>query len=215
MPSKPFNVLSNTLKETIERNQSTLTYLNDVKNYGWEKWFQVELAATLNKNGTAYIETPYSLDLRKKLPKNKREFSNCYVDIKYLIANQLRERFNVVELKIAKKTSVLRSVLTDLNKIAAIRSKEWDIRSVCVVLIHGPVASQSKFTSIAESLKNHNLPNNAQLNVERSPIKNTDFHLVIIGWQRGATAKMNKASYSTWLDQVSKIFKAKGVKQKH
>jgi len=100
---------------------------------GWEKWLQIEFAEFLNSHPDIkawWRESQYLLD--KRLVASRK---NCAVD--FLIHQRYKQSHIALELKQANSPNTcLKNMLIDKKKIASIRSKKFDIRSVWCLGVH-------------------------------------------------------------------------------
>lgn len=178
-------------------------------SYGWEKWFQVELAYELSSHGDALLEAQRAFDGRKQLPDKKVNNSNAFIDILFRKKNDLKEKYAAIEIKLTCTEQGLRQVLQDLVKVRALLSSVWDFRSVIVIFVHGVNDGRrdGKFIRVKTGICAHE-------NVK--PIKTEHFEFLVFGWEpaRDTTVKMSHETYDTWLEHIKAIFKSEGVEPK-
>lgn len=175
--------------------------------YGWEKWFQVELAYELSSQGEAYVEKQCAYDKNKKLPIGKLQNSNAFIDIIFRKNNDIKDYFSAVELTVGRTRQSLRKVLSDLIKIKAIKNSEWKFRSVFIVLVYDSnYEKNTKFVQLYDKL------------IEKYNIKPIDFcgfTFLVFGWEpQGLKANMVNSSYGDWVDGLEKVYKEYGVTPK-
>lgn len=177
--------------------------------YGWEKWFQVELACELRKTGDAYIEDQFSFNKNKKLTQGRVKNSNGFIDIVYRHNGDLKAPYSAIEIKLDRTEQGLRSVLSDFQKIRAIKEREWAWRSVFSVFIFqkGGGSRGSKFSKILEAI------------CERNGVKTFsvgEFEFLVFGWEpsNNQTKLMAYSEYKDWFKDLTKLYKEGDVQLK-
>ena len=74
MASKRAEFVFNAVREAVNDAPEHFKFLHEYENH-WEKWFQIELATSLKRNGARDIEFEYS-DCRFDLHKKKYVMAN-------------------------------------------------------------------------------------------------------------------------------------------
>ena len=190
----------------MKKNKIKLDFLRGC--YGWEKWFQVELAHMLTSHGEAHIEVPYAFDKRKKIPEKRVKNENAYIDVVFRKTNDLKNKYSAIEIKLIRTEQGLRQVLQDLVKVQAVLGSKWDFRSVIVVFIHGMENdTNTNYVKIKNKIcEDYNV----------KPIGSEHFEFLIFGWEpkTNATGQMSHTSYQAWFKEIKEIFKKYGVTPK-
>lgn len=100
---------------------------------GWEKWLQIEFATFLRDHAeirTWWRESKYEIDKRVLASRSK-----CAVD--FLVHQKGKQSHMALELKqVNSPNSCVCGMLRDRRKIAAIKRKNYDIRSVWCLGVH-------------------------------------------------------------------------------
>lgn len=110
-----------------------LATINAASMTGWEKWLQIELASFLSSHTDVkawWRESKYELDKRVLDSRD-----TCAVD--FLIHEKWKQSHMALELKQANSPNgCVKAMLRDKKKIAAIKFKKFDIRSVWCLGVH-------------------------------------------------------------------------------
>lgn len=196
-------IIKKALNKTLRRHKEKFgNFFNGWS--GWEKWLQVELAYELNNHGQATVEGQYVYHKGKKLPIGKLGNSNAFIDIVFRKTNDSADYFTAIELTVGRTHKSLRKVLSDLLKIKALKKKEWEFRSVFVVL----------------AFENNNIKNTNYVKLYSSiqeefgvvPIEFERFTFLVFGWEPHALkSKMNNLNYGEWVKSLVKIYEDHGV----
>lgn len=194
------------LKSIIKKRRAVLAALHD--RHGWEKWLQVELAFALREFGEPEFESAYTYDQRRVKPKSKKDNNQAFIDLQFRGTNHLKGKFTAIEIKVNESEKGLGPLLSDLIKIDAIVTKEWNFRSVVAILAHGNLTeNNTKFTRLRQDL--------LEQEISRKPIvAKTDgagFEFIVIGWERSRTQYMTHQSYSDWLWKLLGLCEKHGV----
>lgn len=200
------SVVQKAVKDVAKRNKERMgSFFKDW--YGWEKWFQVELACELRKYGDAFIEDQFSFNKNKKLTPGKVRNSNGFIDIVYRHDKDLKAPYSAIEIKLDRTEQGLRGVLSDLVKIRAIKNSEWNWRSVIAVFIFkkGGGSINSKFSRILEAICEN-------YGVKTFSVGEFDF--LVFGWEpiNNQTRLMTYSQYKAWLDGLTKLYKQEDVR---
>lgn len=196
---KKIDVIDDAVKKILEINDNKFeTVLNGW--YGWEKWFQVELASILKLTGDVYIEDRFSFNKNKKRTERRAKNSNGFVDIAYRHADNLRDKYVAIEIKIKN----LKGVIADLKKIRAIKNSEWTWRAVFCIYICKSDGCGGKYSKTIERIRD---------TFEVKEQKAGMFDIFIFGWEpkTDETKYMTYYEYNDWLSGLTKIFEEEGV----
>lgn len=179
--------------------------------YGWEKWFQVELAHHLQDGGDTNVEMQYYYNQNKKLPINKANNSSAFIDIIYRKSNDLKPFNSAIEITLDRTEQGLRKVRADLMKVRAIKNSEWDFRSVIAIFIFkkGGSKTDSKYSRIMNEILN-----NKEFQGEIFTCGEFDFFT--FGWEPkiSQTKFMKNSEYNSWLKKLNEIYANEGIKLK-
>lgn len=172
--------------------------------YGWEKWFQVELAYELSKNGEAYVEKSFPYSKAKKVPSNRLGNSNAFIDIIYRKNKDLKNFYSAVEVTLGRSPQKLKKAHSDLLRIKALKNVDWSFRSVYVILIFDKNHDgNNNYIKLFNMIKNNHI---------NRCITAGDFEFLIFGWDsNGRVSNINNISYGEWLDELTQIYKECGV----
>lgn len=203
-----------TIEKTIEESLNKVLKQQKEKfnfflenSYGWEKWFQIELAHELAKNGESYIETQLPYSKAKNLPIKNEGNSNAFIDIIFRKTNFTKDYYTAVEITVSKTKQGLRKALSDLLRLKAIKTKHWPFRSVYIILAYSTeYQKESKFEKIIESIEK-------EMIVKK--ITAGSFTFLIFGWNsKGHQKNMTIESYRNWLSKIVKIYRHHGIRPK-
>ena len=204
MSESKIEIVNRAVRKVARRSKNRLNFLSD--SYGWEKWFQVELAYELSSQGDALTEAQRAFDGRKKLPAKKVNNSNAFIDVLFRKKNDLKGKYAAIEIKLIRTEQGLRHVLQDLIKIRGLLSSAWNFRSVIVVFVHGVKDGRrdGKFLKVKSDICAHE---------KVKPIKTEHFEFLVFGWEptRDTTVKMAHETYDTWLKDIKAIFQDKKI----
>lgn len=192
-------VVANAVSKTLRRHKGKFqTFFQGW--YGWEKWFQVELAYELADKGEAYVEKQCTYDKKKKLPVGKLLNSNAFIDIIFRKHNDTKGYFSAIELTVGRTKQSLRKVLSDLLKIKAIKKKDWFFRSVFVVLVFDRnYEKNTKFSKLYDRIKSE---------FQAKSIDLGDFSFLVFGWEpQNLINNMNDGNYAAWVESLVEIYK--------
>lgn len=192
------DVVTNAVKKTLKLHKGKFqTFLKGW--YGWEKWFQVELAYQLSDEGEAYVEKQYAYDERKKLPIGKLGNSNAFVDVIFRKNNDTKGWYSAIELTVGRTKQSLQKVLSDLLKIKAIRNGDWRFRSVFVILaFNNNFEKNTRYAKLFDEIKEK---------FDAKVIDGGEFSFLIFGWEpQNLMNKMNNDNYGAWVDALVKMY---------
>ena len=125
------------IKQTVDNNFEKLLFLQGCKNH-WEKWFQIELASALNRNQAQEIaiESVYRIDIRKKNSSHRIKYKTAQIDLEFRRRSESKGKLIGIELKQTNSIQGIKSMLSDIVKVRAIRSVEWTFREFYFVLFY-------------------------------------------------------------------------------
>lgn len=208
MSKRQVGIISDSLT-TLARKKEVFETLCASEYYGWEKWLQVELAVALHKQGTPEFEYRFEYDEQMPKPKSKKDRKTGLIDIKFTPKNFQQEWFTAIEIKINSTEKGLRSVLSDLIKLGAMKSEKWKFRCVTAVFVHDNRGmNNGKFKELKLALQQSGR-NGVSARVV--PIKHTSFEAIVFGWETGAIKKMKRDGYLEWLKKVKRIYAKYGI----
>jgi hypothetical protein len=210
---KDFETIKNALSQ-IFKKKDHFQYFTEKNMTGWEKWLQIELALQLNQIGESKIEDPFFYHMGKLRPMSKNKFEKCFIDLTFRVKNSQRKTIGAIELKVTKSQNGLKAAFSDLYKISAIKTTNWKFRSVTAILIHPTKDKETKFKRLKEELLNHNLKISDGLNTQTMSIPNSNFELIMIGWEESLNKNMTTESYRLWIKKVREIFNKHDAKPK-
>lgn len=207
---KDFDVIEMSLKSVFKK-KDYFNYFSNQNMIGWEKWLQIELALQLDKFGDSKTEELFNYHMGRLKPVSKSKFKKCFVDITFRVKYAQTKTIGAIELKVTNSQSGLRAALSDLYKISAIKPSSWKFRSVTSILIHPIKEKETKFTKIKKDLIDNKLKASNSLHVKTMKIPNSNFELVMIGWEKSLNKDMTIDSYKNWIKNVREIFKNHNV----
>ena len=194
------DIIKKSLKKTLNRHKDKFENFFDGWS-GWEKWLQVELAYELNNHGVATVEKQYGYHKGKRLPIGKLGNTNAFIDIVFRKKKDSTDYLTAIELTVGETQKSLRKVFSDLLKINALKQKEWDFRSVFVVLaFKNRNGRNTKFVELYNAI---------QYKFDIAPIDFGCFTFLVFGWEPPALkCNMNGANYGEWIESLVEIYKA-------
>lgn len=200
------DIIKKSLNKTLKRHKDKFeNFFEDWS--GWEKWLQVELAYELNNHGKATVEEQYVYHKGKRLPIGKLDNTNAFIDIVFRKKNDSTKYFTAIELTVGETQQSLRKVLSDLLKINALKQKEWEFRSVFVVLaFKNNKGRNTKFVKLYNAIQD-------EFDIE--PIDFGCFTFLVFGWEPHALkSKMTVINYGEWIKCLKKIYKDHNIMAK-
>lgn len=210
MPSQ-IDAVYSAIQNLISKKQraDVFTYFHDhkesSKRFGWEKWFQVELAQRLLKEfGEVFFEVPHTYTKNTKLPSGKAFNDKGFVDLEFRLKHSRRHLRAAVEIKLNRSLKGMGPLFDDFRKFAAFSgaAKNWNYRSVIGVLAYdapGPNSRNTKFSKLVNELETQG----------RCKVLKTHphFHFIVVGWEEKATKNMTRIQFGNWLKDLETAYK--------
>jgi hypothetical protein len=190
----------------IEERQDVFAYFHDHKKYkrfGWEKWFQVELAHQLRDLGEPIFEVPHGYVKTVKVSPGKALNRNGFVDLEFRLDNSLRGFRAAIEIKIDTSAKGMAALMQDFKKIRAFSAakSKWKYRSVIGVLAYEAPLEGARKTPYVTLINELEKSNQCRVNTD-----NPNFHFIVLGWEENATQRMIRENYATWLKKLAQTY---------
>lgn len=204
-----FEKINNCVFRVLKKKKKSISKFIEMNNFGWEKWLQMEMAvALLSESHSIELEKIYRYDETTNKPEGKSGFKNCFIDLilKKKWAKGIHEAG--VELKVTRNLGGLKHVLSDLEKIASIRIKKWNIRSVIGVLVYALGGRETKYSKILSDLRELKSPG---YRFSEFDMEDIGIGVILIGWEVGAVDAMNRESYKNCLKLIRAKYKVNNV----
>lgn len=207
--SKRAQYVFDAINETVSRNQEQLHLLGEAKNH-WEKWFQVELATTLSRMEAKDIALEYSecgFDSRKKNTPNRTEseYKTAQIDIVFRRKLESKGKLVGIELKQTRSVQGIKSMLSDMVKINALKGSDWPFRELYFVLLcYEDDRERRKYGDLLTELTNHEQLTSALFSFESVP----QLQCLVVYWEPGNTIEnMSIESYKKWYAEIDTLIK--------
>ena len=208
--------LKETIIKTVRKHKDEISFVLHGSN-GWEKWFQVALAAELKCNGAKDVEiekvNDFNLNKKNTNTRVDKHYKRAYIDIVFRMKDTIKGRLVAVEIKQGNSPKNIQQVYEDIIKIRALRGHKWPYRAVCFVFLYHEKQRINKFAKLMEDL------NQTITEKDLEPCIKIDFkkytsipeahglHCFIITWNAGTLQnKMTNKNYCRWFNEIHPIF---------
>ena len=107
--------LKETIIKTVRKHKDEISFVLHGSN-GWEKWFQVALAAELKCNGAKDVEiekvNDFNLNKKNTNTRVDKHYKRAYIDIVFRMKDTIKGRLVAVEIKQGNSPKNIQQVLS-------------------------------------------------------------------------------------------------------